>query len=153
LLVEGRHWGRPDRAALAAALLAERDPFTRAPDERPDAGPPRHGSVSDVLDRVEALEEFERTGRCGFGVGTLNRGAAKFVLRARDQLTRSLRHDARRPDSSASAQASADEGVLRPLLAAFPDRLARRRKPGSRRGVMVGGRGVRLAASCGVSET
>jgi ATP-dependent helicase HrpB len=42
--------------------------------------------------------------------------------------------------------------VLRALLAAFPDRVARRREPGSRRGVMVGGRGVRLAPSSGVAE-
>jgi len=48
---------------------------------------------------------------------------------------------------------SADEVVLRALLAAFPDRVARRREPGSRRGVMVGGRGVRLAPSCGVTES
>ncbi len=41
---------------------------------------------------------------------------------------------------------------MRSLLAAFPDRLARRRRAGSRRGVMVGGRGVRLAPSCGVTE-
>jgi ATP-dependent helicase HrpB len=41
---------------------------------------------------------------------------------------------------------------LRSLLAAFPDRVARRREPGSRRGVMVGGRGVRLAPSSGVLE-
>ena len=38
-----------------------------------------------------------------------------------------------------------DEALLRWLLAAFPDRLAKRREPGSRRGVMVGGRGVCLA--------
>jgi ATP-dependent helicase HrpB len=36
---------------------------------------------------------------------------------------------------------------LRSLLAAFPDRVARRREPGSPRGVMVGGRGVQLAPS------
>src|SRR5205823_8607438 len=50
------------------------------------------------------------------------------------------------------APGSADEAVLRSLLAAFPDRVARRREPGSRRGVMVGGRGVSLAVSSGVTE-
>jgi ATP-dependent helicase HrpB len=47
---------------------------------------------------------------------------------------------------------SSEEAVLRALLAAFPDRLARRREAGSPRGVMVGGRGVRLAPSSGVIE-
>jgi ATP-dependent helicase HrpB len=42
---------------------------------------------------------------------------------------------------------------LRALLAAFPDRLARRREAGGRRGVMVGGRGVRLAPSSAVTGT
>ena len=42
--------------------------------------------------------------------------------------------------------------MLPALLAAFPDRVARRREAGSRRGVMVGGRGVRLAPSSGVTE-
>jgi ATP-dependent helicase HrpB len=41
---------------------------------------------------------------------------------------------------------------MRALLAAFPDRLARRREPGSPRGVMVGGRGVRLVPSSGVTD-
>jgi ATP-dependent helicase HrpB len=41
---------------------------------------------------------------------------------------------------------------LQALLAAFPDRVARRREPGSRRGVMVGGRGVKLAPASGVLE-
>jgi ATP-dependent helicase HrpB len=47
---------------------------------------------------------------------------------------------------------SDDEIVQRALLAAFPDRVARRREAGSRRGVMVGGRGVQLAPSSGVLD-
>ena len=139
--------GRPDRAALAAALLGERDPFAR---ERDAAGAAAR-SLSDVLDRIEALEEFERTGRCSSVVGTLNHGAARFILRARDQLVRSLHQEMRRHGISAN-DVLPDEALLRSLLAAFPDRLARRRRAGSRRGVMVGGRGVRLAPSSGVTD-
>jgi ATP-dependent helicase HrpB len=47
---------------------------------------------------------------------------------------------------------SPEDAVLMALLAAFPDRVARRREPGVRRGVMVGGRGVRLAPSSAVTE-
>ena len=43
LLVEGPRWGWPDRAALAAALLAERDPFARGWTNRPP--PRRRGTV------------------------------------------------------------------------------------------------------------
>ncbi len=151
LIFDGARGGGPERAALTAALLSERDPFLRPA----EGGRPlqRHGSISDVLDRVEALEAFERGGRIDTTAGTLNRGAARFVLQARDHLLRSLRHEIRRSGGPAVAPASADEAVLRPLLAAFPDRLARRRESGGRRGVMVGGRGVRLAPWCGVTDS
>src|SRR2546423_10766469 len=52
---------------------------------------------------------------------------------------------------SAIRNPQSSDAFLRSLLAAYPDRLARRREPGSRRGVMVGGRGVRLAPASGVS--
>jgi ATP-dependent helicase HrpB len=145
LLIEGQRFGQPERVALAAALLAERDPFARSLDEPLPAGP-RHSTTSDVLDRLEALEEFERTGRTTTTRGPLHRAAAHFVLRSRDQLLRSLRSPRQRLIHSE------DEVVLRSLLAAFPDRVARRREAGSRRGVMVGGRGVRLAQSSGVLD-
>jgi ATP-dependent helicase HrpB len=142
MLLEGQRRGEAERVALAAALLSERDPFLRG-----EAPPQRtinaRTTDSDLLDRVETLCEFER----GKRFDALNRTTTRFVLRARDQLLRSL------PRKSDAARApTGDEAFLRSLLAAFPDRLARRREPGSRRGVMVGGRGVRLAPSSGVIE-
>jgi ATP-dependent helicase HrpB len=153
LLIEGQRLGDAKRVALAAALLAERDPFARSLDE-PIAAVPSHTTSSDVLERIEALEEFERSGRTATPRGSLHRPAAHFVLRARDQLLRSLRSTHHRHSATPPLrqQLSADEIVLRSLLAAFPDRVARRREAGSRRGVMVGGRGVRLAAPSGVLD-
>ena len=117
LLIEGQHLGEPNRVALAAALLSERDPFARSLDEPPTAAGPRHATPSDVLDRLEALEEFERSGRTATVRGRLHRAAAHFVLRSRDQLLRSLRHCTRGADATplAGLSASADEIVL-----AFP---------------------------------
>jgi ATP-dependent helicase HrpB len=156
LLVKGQRLGVPGRAALAAALLSERDPFGRGPEPATSGGRP--ATRSDVLDRVEALEEFEREGRTATPLGALNRGAARFVLHARDQLARLLRQEGRRGAAGTPSRkrpagaAPPDEALLRALLAAFPDRVARRRDPGGRRGVMVGGRGVQLAPSSGVRE-
>jgi ATP-dependent helicase HrpB len=150
LLIEGQRWGQPDRVALAAALLSERDPFARTLNDTPQRAGPTHATLSDVLDRVDALEEYARRGRGGAGPGPLHRGAARMVLQARDQLLRLVRQEARQ--SAPAAEVPADEAVLRALLAAFPDRVARRREPGGPRGVMVGGRGVRLAPSSGVIE-
>ncbi|MGH7171799.1 MAG: DEAD/DEAH box helicase, partial [Gemmataceae bacterium] len=154
LLIEGQHLGDANRVALAAALLSERDPFARSLDEPASAAIPRHATLSDVLDRLEAMEEFERNGRTPTARGQLHRAAAHFILRSRDQLLRSLRPCTRGADATplAGLSASADEIVLRSLLTAFPDRVARRREAGSRRGVMVGGRGVRLAPSSGVLD-
>lgn len=145
LLIEGQRAGRTREAALLAALLAERDPFLRSPR---GAGPshPRSNSRSDLLDRLDALESFER--RDGFETETLNAGAARFVLRARDQLSEM----ARRELTDASSPRGDDDALLRALLAAYPDRVARRREPRSPRAVMVGGRGVRLAEESAVLE-
>jgi ATP-dependent helicase HrpB len=134
LLLEGTRLGHARRAALAAALLAERDPFPR--------GPAPHTTTSDVLDRVEALEGGPSP------LGLLNRNALRFVLRAAEQLRR-LVEDQSPPTHAPREDAAA---VGRALFAAFPDRLCRRREPGSPRGVMVGGRGVKLALSSGVTR-
>jgi ATP-dependent helicase HrpB len=149
LLIEGQRFGHPERVALTAALLSERDPFNRPMDEPASSRGPRHVTRSDVLDRIEALEEYERTRRTHSQLGTLSRAAAHFVLRSRDQLLRLVRQTWVAHTSNPPTE---DEIVLRSLLAAFPDRVARRREAGSRRGVMVGGRGVRLAPSSGVLE-
>jgi ATP-dependent helicase HrpB len=87
------------------------------------------------------MEAFESRGTLQSPCGPIHRSAAKFLLRVRDQL---VRHTAGKTRVRRSPD-DAEEAVLRALLAAFPDRLARRRAPGSNRGVMVGGRGVRLA--------
>lgn len=149
LLIEGQRLGVLPRAALAAALLSERDPFARSLDEQPTTA--AHETTSDVLDRVEALEAFAESGRLDSPRGRLNRNAARFVLRARDQLVRLVEADVRHVDR-APTPPDEDESLLRALLAAFPDRLARRREPHGARGVMVGGRGVRLLPTSGVRE-
>jgi len=143
LLLEGRRCGIVERAALAAALLSERDPFRAGPGERPAA---RSHAVSDVLERVEALEAIERGVPAGRAL--TNRAVGQFVLRARDQLVRLVREEGAEGKSSGDE----DESLLRALLAAYPDRVVRRRDGDARRGRMVGGRGVRLHPTCGVTE-
>jgi ATP-dependent helicase HrpB len=154
LLLAGRDRDCLPEVALAAALLSDRDPFLR-PSYSPGADRrPSHASRSDLIDRVHALLEFETRGLASSAVGEINRNAARFVLQSRDQLVRLVaRTPAARRASRASDEASeADDAVLRAILAAFPDRVARRREPGSRRGVMVGGRGIKLADQVAVGE-
>src|SRR5262249_2303951 len=96
-------------------------------------------------------EAFERRGRVESPLGMLHVEAARSVLRVRDQLLRILRQtaDPRLPQGELG---SPDEAILRSLLGAFPDRVARRRDADESRGLLVGGKGVRLAPSCGVRD-
>jgi ATP-dependent helicase HrpB len=96
------------------------------------------------------LEQFAERGELQSAVGTLNRNAARHILRTRDQLARQADNLSAMQDGVQSRPL--EEAFLRAILAAFPDRLARRREPGSRRGVMVGGRGVRLADESALAD-
>jgi ATP-dependent helicase HrpB len=160
LLLEGQRLGVGPRAALAAALIADRDPFLR--DGPPQYAPNRPPTESDLLDRVEAMETFEATGRLDSPVGRLHRGGAETVLQVRDLLLKSVSRDAESSERSAvpqslrsedSASRLNDDGLLRSIFVAYPDRLARRRGRNDRRALMIGGRGVRLGNASGVTES
>jgi ATP-dependent helicase HrpB len=145
LLVIGHEAGHPQDAALCCALLAERDPVRRAP---PGTGP-RTRSPSDVLDRLDAVEASSGGPAPDDGSLDVEPGAARFLLRAGAQYAALARREL---GPAPPPAADRDEVLLRALLAAYPDRVARRRAPGSRRGVMCGGRGVRLADESAVLD-
>lgn len=151
LLVTGARLGAPRRAALAAALLSERNPF-RVTGRHGE--PLAHRSESDLLDRIEALEAFEAGGARARDATGFHRGAARSVLRVRDRLERLARPHVRRRDPTPvdAGPVDADEAVLRAVLAAFPDRVARRRANDPARGVLATGRGVRFDARSAVIE-
>ncbi len=63
LLVEAQRRGCLARGALAAALLSERTPFGRVPEDEVRRRGPDYHSRSNVVDQVAALEEFDASGR------------------------------------------------------------------------------------------
>ncbi len=148
LLVQGAASGLLRRASMAAALLSERDPFAARRGQAVDR------SESDLLDRVQRLERSEKSER------SRDAGRARAVLRVAKQLERlgkSILSQAPAADESPGPvspgrNASDDEAFLRLLVAAMPDRVARRRAAGEARGIMVGGRGVRLAQESAVRD-
>jgi ATP-dependent helicase HrpB len=154
VLVEAEERGCPQSGALLVALAAERDVMLgrRALAGTTADWPP---GPSDLLLRM-AL--FEDAARAGFDHATCRRlglepRAVHAVERVRRQLGRRLGADA--PPASARATpgfSPDDERLLRCVLAGFPDRVARRREPGSPRAVMVGGSGVTLAAESVVRD-
>ena len=145
LLVEGERRGVSKEAALAAALLGERDIVlgTRAAfgAERGAAFGAR--GPSDVLERIERYREaedarFEAHRLRSFG---LDARAVDSVRRAERQLSRLLHDRVEGPGSMAGVE----QELLRCLLAAFPDRVARRRRRGERDLVLASGGVARLS--------
>ena len=168
LLISANDHGVAERGVWLAALLSERDPFRSA---RHDGGQDRRGgrdmgrggpvttsqrTRSDVVDRVSAIESFLAGNRTGLAA-TLTRGALSGVERAASQLSRLVDRELSQDLSGSKREmgrefADGDEALMRALLDAFPDRLVRRRDIGSNKGVMVSGRGVRLAPGSGVLD-
>jgi ATP-dependent helicase HrpB len=137
LLVEAEARGVADDACVVAALIGERE-LTRQKQERAKVAGP-----SDLLADLERFREAERVrlqpDRLR-GLG-LDVGAALAVDRLRKQLRSSLRPARRLPDS---AEADAALGLC--VLAGYPDRVARRRKPGERELLLSGGGTATLSA-------
>jgi ATP-dependent helicase HrpB len=141
LLIEAARRGVAVEGALLAALLGERDLRDRRALEGvklPPTGP------SDLLELAQLFEEAERSRfdpdrlrRMGVGVG-----AARAVDRSRRQLERLIRGGGAgtRPPSTEARE----EALLLATLAAFPDRVGRRRAPGSDEVVLVGGGSAKL---------
>jgi len=145
LLVEGERRGVSTEAALAAALLAERDIVQNTRANFGASGGANFGArgPSDVLERLERYREaedarFEPHRLRSFG---LDVRAVESVRRAERQLSRLVKDSVQGPGSMEGVE----HELLRCLLAAFPDRVARRRRRGERDLVLASGGVARLS--------
>jgi ATP-dependent helicase HrpB len=142
LLTAAAEEGHPRSGAALAALLSEKDLIPTGRPREPDRRPPVAGrGSSDLLARLDLLAEAERQ---RFSARLRDQGiepvAARRVARARDDFFRIAR-SLHGPGVEGEPD---DETLLRWVLLAYPDRVVRRRGDEAT-GVMVGGRGVRLA--------
>ncbi len=148
LVVEAAERGAPQEGALLAAILGERDLRDRRALEGgglPPTGP------SDLLEIAQA---FEEAARARFAPERLRRmavspGAAQAVERARRQIARVASEMGRDGEPSMTTTSTADttpteHALLVATLAAYPDRVGRRRAAGSDEVVLVGGGSARL---------
>jgi len=151
LLIEGERRGVAREAALCAALLGERDivQHTRSGfgEKAPSFGA---RGPSDVLERLERYREaedarFEAHRLRSYG---LDVRAVESVRRAERQLLRSVKDLAQGPGSLEGVERE----LLRCLLAAFPDRVARRRRRGERELVLASGGLSRLSEQSVVAD-
>jgi ATP-dependent helicase HrpB len=149
LLLAGHTLGELDGAALIAAMLSERDVVFRPVGQRPVVAAAT--IPSDLFDRLEAVRQFGRSGYAETALGPVDGGRARNALRVGRQLA-DIAVRRLGPEPAPDGAADEAEALSRALLAAWPDRVARRRERHGRRAVMVGGRGVRLAEMSGVHE-
>lgn len=151
VLVEAERAGNAAAGCLVAALASERDIrlARRGAGGRPSGwSRPRavasDASAYDGSDLVERVELFLEASKGGFAPSVcrsleLDRATLNVVDRARRAYAAALR-----VDGAEELKHSDPEALRRCVLAGFPDRVVRRRAPGSFRGVMVGGTGVVL---------
>lgn len=134
LLLRSRELGCPALGCRIAALLSERDLFR--------TGGGARSSGSDIADRLGALQAWRASGRIVHGTDP---AAVKNVERVCRQLERLM------SVSGADTIRVFDDGLIsRLLLAAYPDRIARRRGSDSDGYLLVGGRGARISERSGV---
>ncbi len=137
LVLEAARVGKLELGATMAALLSEKDIVRRGTDLKKHA---HH--ESDVLIRLHLLEDANHP--------AVDRSAAKNVLRVARQLTeigRSLKVEDLPSLPADVRDLASDEDELARLLPllAFPDRVARRRRPREPQARLVGGKGVILS--------
>ncbi len=148
LLAAGKH-GELRRGATLAALIEERDMLSRETVERHAAQEVGPSDLLLRLDLMEAQGESSRVRKPVEASPSVSRRAVQAIHRTREALLRSAAVSGSKARTTERASESdtdrSDEVLLRALLAAYPDRVARRRTPQSERARMVGGRGVRLA--------
>ncbi|MBW1809466.1 MAG: DEAD/DEAH box helicase, partial [Deltaproteobacteria bacterium] len=141
ILERAARLGYHQQGAQLGALLSERDILLRRTKAQ--------STNSDLLDRMDLYQELAAGNFSKQVAGRLeiDHSAARMVSRVHDQLLRLVD-----PKNQKTKQADSPT-LLSLILAGFPDRVCRRRKTGSREALMVGGRGVRLAADSGVDKT
>jgi ATP-dependent helicase HrpB len=150
LVLEAEARDAGPRGALLAALASERDlrlaTRTRFGDTRVDVAV----GASDLLAQLEAFEaaEAERLSASELRARGLDVLGFQQVKKARDQLARAARLG-REPALGLEHE---EEALLLATLAAFPDRVGKRRRPNTPQIVFAGGGSAELAETSVVRE-
>ncbi|MBX5480897.1 MAG: ATP-dependent helicase HrpB [Myxococcaceae bacterium] len=156
VIVEGEGRGVAKEAALVAAMLGERDIRREARTElqRDRRGAPVAADVvAGPSDLLEMVERFQQAEAADFAPAKLNAlaldaGATQAVNRVRRQLVRAV--DASKPPPGTTEGFEQALGLA--VLAGYPDRVARRRRPRSSELVLFGGGSATLSETSVVQD-
>jgi ATP-dependent helicase HrpB len=152
IIVEGERRGVGADAALLAALVGERDIRREARTNL--SGPGRAANVvAGPSDLLELLERFRQAERSNFSPGrvqslSLESSAVQAVDRVQRQLRRAVREQGQKP----SRPEAVEEALMLSVLAGYPDRVARRRRPRSPELLLFGGGTAQLSELSVVQE-
>ncbi len=135
LLTTARDWGLLADAASIAALISEPDILRPAGQAPLRLRRPTTRGESDILHRLDILDGSIPP------PDTLDLSALHQVRHLRDELLRTIGASAEK----SRAPSTDSQALLKLLMLAYPDRIARRRHAGSDTAIMVGGQGIRLA--------
>lgn len=147
VVVAGEERGVGEEALSIAALLSERDirleTRTRFADHR--RGPDVLAGPSDVLELFERFREGQATSARSAG---LDAAALQSVERVRKQLGRQVK----RAGPSSLSDLAREEALLQAVLAGYPDRVAKRRRPKAPEVVFAAGGSAALDPASVVHE-
>ena len=132
MLLTAKEEGCAPLACDMGAILSERDILRSS-----SAATDRPATDNDLFDRVEALVRWRNNGTHLPGMAGVDIPACRAVDRTAGHLRHLL--------GSGEGRIPASAAVARLLARAYPDRIARRREPGSDRYLLVNGRGGRLS--------
>lgn len=154
MVVEAERRGVGEEGCVLAALVGERDLRVSTKARFGPRGGGRDLDVaterSDLLGLLDLFHEAEGSSFAAHAIRSigLDQGAVHAVARAKKQLARIVRRDGKSPDSPKAA----DEALLMSVLAGFPDRVARRRKPGTRDLALAQGATAELSETSAVRD-
>ncbi|MBI3185833.1 MAG: ATP-dependent helicase HrpB [Myxococcales bacterium] len=152
VVTEAERRGVAAEGVAVAAILGERDVRIEAraqlqAEGRRAGGPSGPSDLLEILDRLDRArsEKAPASRMRAFG---LDAGGAQAVERVRRQLGRMADRSAPRPKTDGAVQ----EAVLLSILAGYPDRVARRRKPNGNELLLCGGGSALLSEASVVRE-
>lgn len=162
LLVEAERRGVPEEGCILAALVGERD-LRSSSKTRFDGGSRSRSSdtATERSDLLALLDLFHEAEGSGFSAHTLRAmgldpGGVHTAQRAAKQLQRALSSRSRPEPAAGPARPKnakeVDDALLLSVLAGFPDRVARRRKPGSRDLALAQGGTAELSETSAVRD-
>ena len=151
LLVEAERRGVGEEGCILAAIVGERDIRARQTFEGPrkNVDATERSDLLAILDRLYEAQTGDGLSAHALRAAGLDIVGAQAAHRAAKQLRRGL---SRGGERAAARPENVDQALLQCVLAGFPDRVARRRKQGSRDLALAAGGTAEIAETSAVRD-